>query len=108
MPIYEYQCQQCGHGLEAIQRLSDAPLTRCPACDRDTLKKQLSAPSFRLSGGGWYETDFKTGDKRNLAGDGGQKGSGDKSGSESGSSGSGSGKSETTASASKSDASPAA
>ena len=66
MPIYEYCCRECGHSLEAIQKLADAPLTDCPACSRPTLKKQVSAPSFRLSGGGWYETDFKTGDKKIL------------------------------------------
>lgn len=64
MPIYEYQCKECGHRLEAIQRFSDAPLTLCPACEKQGLAKQLSAPSFRLKGGGWYETDFKTGNKR--------------------------------------------
>lgn len=69
MPIYEYCCRECGHSLEVIQKLADAPLTDCPACSRPTLKKQVSAPSFRLSGGGWYETDFKTGDKKNIAGD---------------------------------------
>ena len=69
MPIYEYCCRECGHSLEVIQKLADAPLKDCPACSRPTLKKQVSAPSFRLSGGGWYETDFKTGDKKNIAGD---------------------------------------
>lgn len=64
MPIYEYQCKECGHRLEAIQKFSDAPLTDCPACQQAGLTKQLSAPSFRLKGGGWYETDFKTGNKR--------------------------------------------
>ena len=69
MPIYEYCCQDCGHSLEAIQKLADAPLTDCPECGKAALKKQVSAPAFRLSGGGWYETDFKTGDKKNIAGD---------------------------------------
>ena len=69
MPIYEYCCRECGHSLEVIQKLADAPLTDCPVCSRPTLKKQVSAPSFRLSGGGWYETDFKTGDKKNIAGE---------------------------------------
>ena len=69
MPIYEYCCRECGHSLEVIQKLADAPLTDCPACSRPTLKKQVSAPSFRLSGGGWYETDFTTGDKKNIAGE---------------------------------------
>lgn len=69
MPIYEYRCAACGHELETIQKFSDAPLTDCPACHKAELKKQLSAPAFRLNGGGWYETDFKTGNKKNLAGD---------------------------------------
>ena len=69
MPIYEYCCQECGHSLEAIQKLADAPLTDCPECGAPALKKQISAPTFRLSGGGWYETDFKTGDKKNIAGE---------------------------------------
>ena len=69
MPIYEYCCQQCGHSLEAIQKIADPPLTDCPECSAAALKKQVSAPAFRLSGGGWYETDFKTGDKKNIAGE---------------------------------------
>lgn len=64
MPIYEYRCKECGHHLEAIQRFSDAALTQCPACHQPSLSKQISAPSFRLKGGGWYETDFKTANKR--------------------------------------------
>jgi putative FmdB family regulatory protein len=69
MPIYEYGCGSCGHTLEALQKLSDRPLKKCPECGRLTLKRLMSAPSFRLKGGGWYETDFKSGDetKRNLA-----------------------------------------
>ncbi|HVL02673.1 MAG TPA: zinc ribbon domain-containing protein [Dongiaceae bacterium] len=66
MPIYEYECQSCGHQLEAIQKISEAPRTDCPQCQRPDLKKRISAPGFRLSGGGWYETDFKTGTKKNL------------------------------------------
>lgn len=66
MPIYEYRCEDCGHEMDALQKVNDAPLVDCPACGRPALKKQLSAPSFRLKGSGWYETDFKTGDKRNL------------------------------------------
>ncbi|WP_308363617.1 MULTISPECIES: zinc ribbon domain-containing protein [unclassified Microbulbifer] len=70
MPIYEYQCSACGHQMEALQRMSDAPLTDCPACNGATLRKKISAAGFRLKGGGWYETDFKTGGKKkNLAGD---------------------------------------
>lgn len=70
MPIYEYQCESCDHALEALQKLSDAPLVDCPACGKASLKKQISAAGFRLSGGGWYETDFKSGKKKNLAGEG--------------------------------------
>lgn len=69
MPIYDYQCSECSHVLEAIQKFSDPLLTDCPECGRPALKKLVSAPSFRLAGGGWYETDFKTGSKKNLAGD---------------------------------------
>ncbi|MFD1215093.1 FmdB family zinc ribbon protein [Microbulbifer celer] len=69
MPIYEYQCKACGHQMEALQRMSDAPLTDCPACNKAELNKLISAAGFRLKGGGWYETDFKTGSKKNLAGD---------------------------------------
>jgi putative FmdB family regulatory protein len=69
MPFYEYQCQACGAQTEALQKVSDAPLRKCPECGRQKLVKLVSAPVFRLKGGGWYETDFK-GDKdakRNLA-----------------------------------------
>ena len=71
MPIYEYQCESCNQTHEALQKLSDALLTECPNCGEQALKKQVTASAFRLSGSGWYETDFKTGDKKkNLAGDG--------------------------------------
>ena len=70
MPIYEYVCQDCGHELEAIQKVADPRLVDCPACSHASLKKKLTASAFRLSGSGWYETDFKTGDKkRNLTAD---------------------------------------
>jgi putative FmdB family regulatory protein len=64
MPIYEYECQKCGHTLEALQRLSDKPLRECPECGRHQLKRLVSAPLFRLSGSGWYETDFKSDKER--------------------------------------------
>ena len=67
MPIYEYICTECNHGHEALQKLSDAPLVDCPACNKPALKKKISAPGFRLSGSGWYETDFKSDKRRNLA-----------------------------------------
>ena len=67
MPIYEYECEACGYHHEAIQKISDAPLLECPSCGRSALKKLISAAGFRLSGSGWYETDFKQKDKRNLA-----------------------------------------
>jgi putative FmdB family regulatory protein len=64
MPIYEYLCSNCGHDKEAFQRMSDAPLVKCPECGQDTLRKVvLSAPSFKLKGKGWYETDFKNSGK---------------------------------------------
>lgn len=59
MPIYEYQCQACGHMLEAIQKFNDASLTQCPACSGNDLKKQVSASTFHLKGEGWYVTDFR-------------------------------------------------
>ena len=68
MPIYEYVCRSCGHELEQLQRLSDDSLTDCPECAEPQLKRKISAAGFRLSGGGWYETDFKSDGKRNLAG----------------------------------------
>ena len=68
MPIYEYQCQSCGEELERLQKISDEPLVDCPKCNQPALKKKVSAAAFRLKGGGWYETDFKTGNKKNLAG----------------------------------------
>jgi len=70
MPIYEYQCEDCGHEFETLQKLSDAPLRDCPKCHHERLVKKITAAAFRLKGGGWYETDFKSGGKRNVAGDG--------------------------------------
>jgi putative FmdB family regulatory protein len=67
MPIYEYECEACSHQLEALQKLSDAPLLVCPSCDAPRLRKKISAAAFRLKGGGWYETDFKSGNKKNVA-----------------------------------------
>ena len=67
MPIYEYVCNECGHQLEALQKMSDAPLLECPACAKEALKKKISAPGFRLSGSGWYETDFKSNNQKNLS-----------------------------------------
>ncbi len=69
MPIYGYACQSCGHTLDALQKIADDPLVDCPACGAPELKRQLSAPRFRLKGKGWYETDFKTDNQRNLAGE---------------------------------------
>ncbi|MDH3327526.1 MAG: zinc ribbon domain-containing protein [Gammaproteobacteria bacterium] len=66
MPIYEYECKKCGHKMEALQRMSDDPLKDCPECNAPELKKLISAAGFRLSGSGWYETDFKSGNKKNL------------------------------------------
>jgi putative FmdB family regulatory protein len=69
MPIYEYLCQSCGHKMEALQKMSDEPLVNCPNCCESELKKQISAAGFRLSGTGWYETDFKSGKKKNISGE---------------------------------------
>ena len=80
MPIYEYVCNECGHKLDALQKMSDAPLLECPACAKQALKKKISAPGFRLSGSGWYETDFKSGNQKNLSkGDSTEKDSSGKS-----------------------------
>lgn len=92
MPIYEYRCNSCGHEMEVMQKLADDPLKDCPNCAQPELKKLISAVGFRLKGEGWYETDFKTGDKKKNLADGGKA---DKSSAE--------GKTEKSDSASKSD-----
>ena len=66
MPIYEYQCSECGYQTEVLQKISDEPLKDCPKCGKPTMKKMVSAAAFRLKGGGWYETDFKSGKKKNV------------------------------------------
>ena len=82
MPIYEYRCEECGADHEALRRISDPPLTTCPACGAEALRKRVSAAGFRLAGTGWYETDFKDKNRRNIASsdskkaDGGKKKSG--------------------------------
>ena len=75
MPIYEYQCTDCEHEFETIQKISEDRLTTCPNCSKESLVKKISAAGFRLKGGGWYETDFKSGSRKNVSGD-------DKSGSQ--------------------------
>ena len=69
MPFYEYQCSACNAHVEVLQKISDAPLRKCPECGKQKLARLLSAPVFRLKGSGWYETDFKSDKeaKRNLA-----------------------------------------
>ena len=79
MPIYEYECTSCGHVLDALQKVSDDPLVHCPTCGEAALKKLLSAPRFRLKGSGWYETDFKDRNRRNIATGDSSKPAGDKS-----------------------------
>jgi len=76
MPIYEYQCNECHHEFEALQKMSDPVLVDCPNCNASSLVKKVSAAAFRLSGSGWYETDFKSGKKKNLSGDAGKSSSG--------------------------------
>ena len=66
MPIYEYECKECGHQLDALQGINEPMLSECPACNTTSLKRLISAPNFRLKGEGWYETDFKTGNRKNL------------------------------------------
>mgnify|MGYP001545127716 CR=1 FL=1 len=78
MPIYEYECQSCGHVLDALQKISDDPLKHCPDCGEPSLKKLLSAPRFRLKGSGWYETDFKDKNRRNIASSDSKKADGGK------------------------------
>jgi putative FmdB family regulatory protein len=72
MPIYAFECSACGHDFDRLQKLSDPDPTDCPKCGAPQVRRRLTAPQFRLAGGGWYETDFKKdGDrKRNLAGEG--------------------------------------
>ena len=70
MPIYEYGCKACGFQKDVLQKMSDEPLKTCPECHKEAFTKRISAAGFRLSGSGWYETDFKTGKKKNLAGSG--------------------------------------
>tara|TARA_B100000676_G_C17241825_1_gene419032 strand:+ start:57 stop:428 length:372 start_codon:yes stop_codon:yes gene_type:complete len=106
MPIYEYVCDNCGHYLEALQKLSDEPLVFCPECGDAALRKQVSAAAFRLKGTGWYETDFKNSDKKKPAEKAKKEsesssGSSSDSGGSSGSSGS-SGKQDKSSSASSS------
>ncbi|MDR3452904.1 MAG: zinc ribbon domain-containing protein [Rhodoferax sp.] len=61
MPIYAYKCESCGYSKDALQKISDAPLTVCPHCGASTFQKQLTAAGFRLKGSGWYATDFRGG-----------------------------------------------
>ncbi len=67
MPIYEYACKNCDHTLDALQKMDEEPLVFCPSCGEAGLRKLISAPRFRLKGKGWYETDFKKDNQRNLA-----------------------------------------
>ncbi|MYB88890.1 MAG: zinc ribbon domain-containing protein [Proteobacteria bacterium] len=73
MPIYEYQCDACGYRFDILQKAGDPVLTDCPQCSQASLRKLVSAAGFRLSGSGWYETDFKSDNKRNLASGDSQK-----------------------------------
>jgi len=88
MPIYEYACKECSHTMTALQKMSDEPLIDCPECAKPALKRLISAPRFRLKGAGWYETDFKKDNQRNVlksdsepdksSGDGKKEAAGDK------------------------------
>lgn len=83
MPIYEYRCNACAEELEKLQRMSDDKLVDCPACGEPALKRLMSAAAFRLKGSGWYETDFKKDNKRNLHDSGSESSSGSSSKAES-------------------------
>jgi len=69
MPIYQYQCDQCNHELEALQKMSDDKLVDCPECGAPSLRKKVTAAAFKLKGTGWYETDFKNSGKKPQAAD---------------------------------------
>ncbi|KFN47292.1 FmdB family zinc ribbon protein [Arenimonas metalli] len=74
MPIYAFECAHCGHAFDRLQKLSDPDPTDCPECGQAQVRRQLTAPSFRLAGSGWYETDFKKdGDKKRNLAEGGAK-----------------------------------
>ena len=106
MPIYEYECEECGHRMEKIRKFSDEPLTICPVCAKPGLRKLVSAAAFRLKGSGWYETDFKTGSKKNiLHGVGGTSGGGDRAGGQASGGDAGGTKTETSSKPSDSSAS---
>lgn len=89
MPIYEYRCETCGHQQEFLQKVSDAPLTVCPACGKATFAKMLTAAGFQLKGSGWYATDFKNKGPapaaKSEAKSEGEKGPGESKGSDGGS-----------------------
>ena len=70
MPIYAYKCESCGHAKDVLQKMSDAPLSECPACGASTFRKQLTAAGFQLKGSGWYATDFRNGSKPPAPADG--------------------------------------
>ena len=75
MPIYAFQCAECGHSFDRLQKMSDPDPETCPSCGAHQVKRQVTAPSFRLAGSGWYETDFKKdGDKKRNLADGGSGG----------------------------------
>ncbi len=105
MPIYEYQCNDCEHAFETIQKISEDPLTQCPNCNKNALRKKVAAAGFRLKGGGWYETDFKGDKRKNVSGSDSSDNSGSKEGSSSGKSDSsgGGGDNGSSSKASKSD-----
>ncbi len=96
MPIYEYACKNCDYRMDALQKMSDDALVDCPECGKPQLKRLISAPKFRLKGQGWYETDFKQDNQRNLSKSDSEPAKSDKSDSKSGA-GKGAEKSDTKA-----------
>lgn len=73
MPIYDFQCSSCGHKAEVMRKISATSVDICPECGAETFSKQLSAPSFQLTGSGWYATDFKNGSGKSPSTEGGSK-----------------------------------
>ena len=109
MPIYEYRCSACGHELETLRKLSDAPLVECPACKAATLVKKVSAAGFQLKGSGWYVTDFRDKGKSSDAKKGAANATGDKpAGGANGDTATPAAKTESAPAAAKAESAPAA
>ncbi|TKC89653.1 zinc ribbon domain-containing protein [Trinickia terrae] len=100
MPIYAYRCESCGFEKDVLQKMSDAPLTQCPECSKETFRKQVTAAGFQLKGSGWYVTDFRGGANASNGAKSGDAASGEPAKADSGKSDAGSSESASSASAS--------